>query len=203
MIIIIAGILISYLLGAMPAAYLLVKVVKGDDIRDFGSGNVGATNATRVIGKGFGFLVLLFDIGKGVIAVTFLSFLFHSRIDLAPEVIKSLFGMAVVCGHVFNVLLGFKGGKGVATSAGVLIGLNPWAFLVGVIIFTIVVFISKYVSLGSIVACTVIPFFMLLHRSHYSYVIVSALLCILIVAKHKSNIKRLLAGREKKVFEKK
>ncbi len=200
---IVTGLLSSYLIGAIPTAYILTRVLSGKDIRNMGSGNVGATNALRVLGKLPGIIVLVIDVLKGVVAVTLLATLLWGKIALPVELIRALFGLFAVIGHIFNVFLKFKGGKGVATSAGVLLGIVPQALLIGAIFFIIIVAVTKYVSLGSIVCSIVIPFFLLWTKSHYSYVVLSALLCIIIVAKHKSNINRLLCGRERKVFEKK
>jgi glycerol-3-phosphate acyltransferase PlsY len=197
------GIVLSYLLGTISSAYILVKMIKGKDIRDFGSGNAGATNASRVLGKLPGAIVLVLDVLKGVIAVAVIGAIVNKRVDLAPDMIKALFGLAAVCGHIFNVFLKFKGGKGVATSAGVIAALSPVALLLGVLVFIVVVAWTKYVSLGSIICSILIPFFMLGLQESYAYVILAAVLCVIIVAKHKSNINRLLTGRERKVFGKK
>ncbi|MBU4305921.1 MAG: glycerol-3-phosphate 1-O-acyltransferase PlsY [Candidatus Omnitrophica bacterium] len=195
-------VLLSYLLGTVPTAYLFARAMKGVDIREYGSGNVGATNAVRVLGKTPGLLVLIIDVIKGIIAVTFISRMFFFDNLISFEVTRSLCGIAVVSGHIFNVFLGGKGGKGVATSAGVLLAIAPQAMLLGGLLFVVIVAVTRYVSLGSITAGLVIPFFMLYAKIHFSYTIMSAFLCILIVAKHRPNICRLLTGREKKVFEK-
>ncbi|MBU1088112.1 MAG: glycerol-3-phosphate 1-O-acyltransferase PlsY [Candidatus Omnitrophica bacterium] len=197
------GIVVAYLLGTVSSAYILVKMLKGEDIRECGSGNTGATNAARVLGKLPGLLVLGFDILKGVIAVVFIANFIDQRVEIFLPIIKTLLGLAVVCGHVFNVFLQFKGGKGVATSAGVLLCLSPVAVLMGMLVFLLVVGITQYVSLGSIVCSILIPFFMLGLKAPYAYVILASILCVIIVAKHKANINRLLTGRERKVFVKK
>ncbi|MCG2712416.1 MAG: glycerol-3-phosphate 1-O-acyltransferase PlsY [Candidatus Omnitrophica bacterium] len=197
------GLLLSYLIGAIPTAYIITKVVLGKDIRKMGSGNIGATNTLRVAGKLPGVIVLVADVLKGVAAVTILAFFVLEKVTLPVELIRSLFGLAAVCGHILNVFLRFKGGKGVAVSAGVMLGVAPQALLIGIIFFIIIVAVTKYVSLGSILSSIVIPFFLLWTKAHYSYVVLSAVLCVIIVAKHKPNIKRLLCGREGKVFEKK
>ncbi len=200
---ILTGLLLSYLLGAIPTAYIFTMVLSGKDIRKMGSGNVGATNALRVLGKLPGVLVLVLDVLKGVVAVSVLASIISAKVTLPVELIRALFGFFVVSGHIFNVFLNFKGGKGVATSTGVLLVLAPHALFAGAIFFIIIVAVTKYVSLGSILGSMIIPFFLLWTGSHYCYVVLSAVLCIIIVAKHKSNIKRLLSGRERKVFEKK
>ncbi len=200
---IVTGLSLSYLIGAIPTAYILTRALSGKDIRNLGSGNVGATNALRVLGKLPGIIILAADVLKGVVAVTILASLISLKITLPVELIRALFGISAVSGHIFNVFLKFKGGKGVATSAGVILGIAPQALFAGAIFFIIIVAVTKYVSLGSIVSSVIIPFFLLWTHSHYSYVVLSAVLCVIIVAKHKSNIKRLLCGRERKVFEKK
>lgn len=199
---IILGIISSYLLGSLPSAYLLGKFLKKIDIRDHGSGNVGATNALRVLGKLPGIFVLLFDAAKGIIAVTVLSHIFLSDFPGGKEKFTAIFGLSVVCGHVFNIFLRFNGGKGVATSTGVLLGIAPWSVFFGMIFFALIVGSTRYVALGSILASIIIPFYMLFTKHHYSYTILSACLCIIIAARHKSNIKRLLMGAERKIFEK-
>jgi len=202
MALIIIGMLLSYLIGSIPTAYIFVKVIAGIDIRKYGSGNVGATNAARVLGKWPAFFVLVLDIFKGIFVVTILAGVFIARVDIAPELIKAAFGFCVVCGHVFNIFMQFKGGKGVATSAGVFIGVAPLAALVGAGCFLITVFFTRYVSLGSVIASVIIPFYMLVAKYPNSYIILSAFVCIIVVAKHKANIKRLLTGTERKVFKK-
>ncbi|MFH1062454.1 MAG: glycerol-3-phosphate 1-O-acyltransferase PlsY [Candidatus Omnitrophota bacterium] len=200
--IVLLGLVAAYLLGTVSSAYILVKMVKGEDIRECGSGNVGATNAARILGKLPGLLVLVLDVLKGVIAVVVIGNFIGDRVEISLPIIKSLFGLAAVCGHIFNVFLNFKGGKGVATSAGVLLCLSPISVLFGLAVFLGVVGLTKYVSLGSIICSIAIPFFMLGLKAPYFYVILAAVLCVLIVAKHKDNINRLLTGRERKVFGK-
>ena len=201
--VILLGMVIAYLLGTVSSAYILVKILKGEDIRECGSGNAGATNAARVLGRLPGLLVLILDLLKGVVAVIFIADFIGQRADVSLEIIKALLGLAVVFGHVFNVFLKFKGGKGVATSAGVLLCLSPAAVLSGIAVFLIVVGFSKYVSLGSIICSILVPFFMLGLKAPYAFVILASILCVIIVAKHKANINRLLTGRERKVFGKK
>lgn len=193
---------VSYLLGAIPAAYLLVKMIKGVDIRECGSGNVGATNASRIIGKKLGAIVLIFDVVKGVLAVVVVGAYCARFVSISPVSVQSLCGLSVVAGHVFNVFLKGRGGKGVATGAGVMLGIAPGALSIGGGVFLLVVIATKYVSLGSIIASVVIPFAMIGLGYPSSAIIMSAALCVLIVAKHNSNIKRLLAGQERKVFAK-
>ena len=200
---IITGLIFSYLLGTIPSAYIVTRIISGKDIRGLGSGNVGATNALRAVGKLPAFIVLCADILKGLAAVTVLASFIALKIDMPIELIRALFGFMSVAGHIFNVFLKFKGGKGVATSAGVLLGITPLGLLAGAIVFVVIVTATKYVSAGSIASAVIIPFFLLWTKAHYSYIVLSAVLCIVIVAKHKANINRLMCGRERKAFGKK
>ena len=194
--------IVAYLIGSIPAAYLLAKKMKGVDIREEGSGNVGATNASRVLGKLPGLAVLIFDLLKGTMVVIFLAKFLAGHCAYEIEFIKASLGLAVVLGHIYSVFLKFKGGKGVATSTGVLLAISPFSVLIGAVIFLVTVFLSRYVSLGSIISSMSIPFLLIFRKEHTSYIILSAMLCIIIVIKHKPNIKRLLMGRENKVFGK-
>ncbi|MDI6783584.1 MAG: glycerol-3-phosphate 1-O-acyltransferase PlsY [bacterium] len=198
-------ILIAYLLGSIPTGYWLGRL-KGIDIRQQGSGNIGMTNVLRVLGKPAAILTLLVDIGKGAAAVTLIPMLFHT-----PEPwFKVLIGLAAVCGHNWTIFLKFKGGKGVATSAGVFLGLSWLSTLLVIAIFAVILALFRYVSLGSMVAAVCFPFliyFDLLYRdklqNEYIYIILAVLLAIFIIVRHCSNIKRLLAGTENKFSFKK
>ncbi|MBU1925550.1 MAG: glycerol-3-phosphate acyltransferase, partial [Candidatus Omnitrophica bacterium] len=141
---------------------------------------------------------------KGILAVSLFSKLFlQEPAVVSVEFVRAFFGVCVVLGHVFNIFLKFKGGKGVATSMGVLIAIAPKAALFGLLVFVAVVIFTRYVSLGSIVAGILMPFYNHFTKQNYCVVILSAILCIIVVATHRSNIKRLIAGRERRVFEKK
>src|SRR5262244_1538165 len=157
---------VSYLLGSIPFGYLLVKVFRGEDIRLSGSGNIGATNVARSGAKGLGILTLVLDALKGYLAVLHAGYLAHQDLqhaDIAlrqPDLVyhmMALAALAAVTGHIFPVWLKFKGGKGVATALGVFIPLFPKALLVSLIIFVVCVAISRYVSLGSILATLSFP----------------------------------------------
>ncbi len=195
--IVVAG---SYLLGSIPWSYLIVRLIKGTDVRRVGSGNVGATNVLRTAGKGAGLAALALDAAKGVAAV-----LIASRLGLAPVWVGAS-AVAVVLGHVFPVFLGFRGGKGVATAAGALGTLAPWALLAAVVVFAAVVAVTRYVSLGSICAVFVFPLALWLgNRAGWPAVTdnaivgAAAVVAALIVIKHQSNLRRLLAGTERRV----
>ncbi len=182
----------SYFLGAIPTSYLVVKLVKGQDLRTMGSGNLGATNLYRVLGWRYALPVALFDVLKGAIPVL----VFAPRAG-SWEFTPLVLGIAAVIGHVFSVFVGFRGGKGVATGAGIVLGLAPWAFVAALAAWVLVVGASGYVSLGSIVAALVLtPAVYLLHPERRSMLWLFAVVAALIVLLHRANIKRLLAGTE-------
>jgi len=184
--------LASYLLGAIPTSYLVVRLVKGQDLRRLGSGNLGATNLYRTLGWRYALPVAVFDLLKGAIPVV----LFGPRAG-AGELVPLALGMAALLGHVFSVFVNFRGGKGVATGAGIVLGLAPWAFLAALGIWVLVVALSGYVSLASIVAAVLLPpAVYLLAPERRSLVWLFAVLAGLIVVFHRANLKRLLAGTE-------
>lgn len=193
----------AYLLGAIPFSYLLGKIVKGVDIREMGSHNVGATNLMRCAGRPLGILGLILDISKGVIAVTIIAGLFYKTgMVFNPHLFKVILGLAVVVGHVWTVFLRFKGGKGVATAVGVLIGLSPWAAISGLLVWCFFAAIFKYVSLSSIAMAVSLPFFMIILAQPIEYLMLSLLLCTVIVYRHRLNIYRLAKGIEYKINQK-
>jgi glycerol-3-phosphate acyltransferase PlsY len=185
-------VLASYLLGSIPTSYLVVRLVKGQDLRTMGSGNLGATNLFRVLGWQFAIPVGIFDLLKGTIPVM----LFAPRAT-GGDLVAILLGGAAVVGHVFSVFVKFRGGKGVATGAGIVLGLAPGAFAVALAVWIVVVRASGYVSLGSIIAAAVLPpAVYLLHPERRPLVLLFALLAALIILLHRKNITRLLAGTE-------
>lgn len=206
MIILLSGLLVSYLIGSIPTAYIFGRIFKGIDIREFGSGNVGATNVFRVIGRVHGLIALVIDILKGFLCVSYAAgfFLYLSPVQ-RPELYRVLVGMAAIAGHNWTVFLRFKGGKGVATSAGVVIGLVPKIFLLGFLVWSIVFSVTGYVSIASIIASISVPLFTLVFGEPAEIIIFTSLLCIIIVYRHRSNIKRLKQGEEKRIslFKKK
>ncbi|AVP37001.1 glycerol-3-phosphate 1-O-acyltransferase PlsY [Staphylococcus felis] len=184
-------IIISYLIGSIPSGVLIGKIFFNIDIREHGSGNTGATNSFRVLGKPAGFVVTFLDIFKGFIVV-FLPMLFHI------EMHGLLIGIFAIIGHVYPIYLKFKGGKAVATSAGVLLGVNPLLFLILITIFFVILYLSKYVSLSSIIAaicCCIGSFFV----QDYVLLIVSFIVAGLLIFRHTSNIKRIIKGTEPKI----
>jgi glycerol-3-phosphate acyltransferase PlsY len=196
---IIFAVIIAYLIGSIPTSYLAGKI-KGIDVRKEGSGNVGATNVLRVVGKLPALIVLIVDILKGVIAVTFVATFFYARsMPIDFNILRVFLGISVIAGHNRSVFLKLKGGKGVATSCGVLMVLLPVAMTVATIVFFVTVWRTKYVSLGSILLSMTVPIVAALMGKEIEWVILSVTICILISYRHKDNIKRLLMGTENKI----
>jgi len=203
MLYVIIAVIAAYFVGSIPTGYIVGKILKNIDIRECGSGNVGATNTFRTVGKIPGLIVLIIDFFKGYVAVTLLPLFiqqFFVEKDLSAEYIFILLGAAAIAGHIWTVFLNFKGGKGVATSAGVMAGLAPLVLLSAFICWLIVFIITRYVSLASIIAAMALPLFAVVFHKNISFVIFAAILCVVGVYKHKSNIKRLLNGEEKKLL---
>ncbi|MDD3375633.1 MAG: glycerol-3-phosphate 1-O-acyltransferase PlsY [Candidatus Omnitrophica bacterium] len=198
---IIFGLGLSYLFGSIPTAYVAGKFYKGIDIREHGSKNIGATNVFRVLGKVPGIIVLLIDILKGVLAVVFVS----SFLSLESNIFYILFGIASVCGHNWTVFLNFKGGKGVATSLGVLIGLTiKIASIRAVLALSLFIWVAVfvgfgYVSLASIISVVFLPILMLIFTYSFELVVLGVIFCVFVVLRHRSNIQRLLDGKESKI----
>ncbi len=186
----------SYLVGSIPTAYLVVKWLKRIDVRTIGSGNVGTTNVTRVAGLWAGLSVFLIDFMKGLIAVGLIApWVVH---PLAPSVRLGC-GVCAVVGHVAPVFLGFRGGKGVATTVGVLVGTMPMVAGAFGLVWLGCCLIWRYVSLGSIAAAVMIPIAQVLTRQSPAEFYLGLALALLIVVKHRSNVERLLQGREHRV----
>jgi glycerol-3-phosphate acyltransferase PlsY len=211
----------AYFLGSIPFGFLVAKA-KGIDIRSVGSGNIGATNAMRVLGKPAGILVLVLDALKGWLACLFgravyahfaASFipLDISNYTLYPGVSPELLarfatvaGIFAVLGHNYTCWLKFKGGKGIATTAGVYLALAPWAVLVALIVFLLAVALTRYISVGSIVAAVALTATVWIRTPHDLFLdIVTTGLAVLAIYKHKSNIQRLMAGTENRFGKKK
>ncbi|AZB46593.1 glycerol-3-phosphate 1-O-acyltransferase PlsY [Staphylococcus aureus] len=197
---IIVMLLLSYLIGAFPSGFVIGKLFFKKDIRQFGSGNTGATNTFRVLGRPAGFLVTFLDIFKGFITVFFPLWLpVHADGPISTFFTNGLIvGLFAILGHVYPVYLKFQGGKAVATSAGVVLGVNPILLLILAIIFFIVLKIFKYVSLASIVAaiCCVIGSLII---QDYILLVVSFLVSIILIIRHRSNIARIFRGEEPKI----
>lgn len=188
---------IAYLIGSIPTGYIIVKLFTGQDIRTIGSGSTGATNVKRVMGKKWFFIVMLLDAFKGALPVI-LAKLFASAF-VSIGLIPVLCAIAVILGHSKSIFLKFSGGKSVASGVGTILALNWQVGLAIAAIWGIVTYISKYVSLGSIIALSLSPIFMYLCKEPIAYVYYCILGAIYIIYLHRENIKRLLKGEEAKV----
>lgn len=187
----------SYLLGSIPTGYLFAKA-KGIDIRTVGSGNIGATNAFRVLGKTIGTSVLLIDALKGFVACRYIAFG-----PTAPsEAHQMIAGLCAILGHNYTCWLRFKGGKGIATSAGVLLALVPVGFAIALTTFLVVLGMSRYVSLSSITAAIVLPIGVWLAGGTAGMIILTSFLSLMAIYKHRANIQRLIAGTESRIGHK-
>ncbi|OEH84782.1 acyl-phosphate glycerol 3-phosphate acyltransferase [Desulfuribacillus stibiiarsenatis] len=193
----IASNLIGYLLGSISFSYLVGKYWAGIDIRNFGSGNAGATNTLRVLGVGPGIIVFIFDGLKGVMSVLIAEF-----ISSGDPLVMIVAGISSIVGHNWPIYLKFKGGKGVATTIGVVASLVFWPALYSALIASILLVTTRYVSLASIVFSILIPIFVIFLGYSLSYIIFTILIAILVCLRHKENIKRLLKGTERKFGEK-
>ncbi|MCE1273527.1 MAG: glycerol-3-phosphate 1-O-acyltransferase PlsY [Chlorobiales bacterium] len=229
MLTLLAIVFMSYLIGSIPSSIIAGKLLKGIDIRQFGSGNAGGTNAFRVLGWKVGLTVTLIDIPKGTIAAVYVVAFFKAHPlgafpDMNEVAVSLIAGMAAVIGHVFTVFAGFKGGKGVSTAAGMLIGIAPVSMLMVIGIFLLAVWISRYVSLGSILAALAFPLIIAIRKYifelgggldyyikvfgsrwfvhdslDYHLLIFGVIVAAAIIYTHRANIKRLLSGTENRV----
>jgi glycerol-3-phosphate acyltransferase PlsY len=196
-------VVIAYLLGSIPFGYLFVKYLftSGEDVRQIGSGGIGATNVTRRAGVKGGLLTYVCDVAKGVAAVTLMRMVANDDYFWIGAA-----AIAAIIGHIFPVFLGFRGGKGVATGVGVYLALAPYSVLATLILWAAIVYFTRYVSLGSIIATAAVPLWTLLFygwlfpSEHLKALLIVAIAgCALIVATHHENITRLLHGTENKI----
>lgn len=189
--------ILAYLIGSIPTGYLIVKIKKNEDIRKIGSGSTGATNVKRVLGKKWFFIVMFLDAIKGAVPVLLSSFFVikYSSIGLAPV----LSAIAVLLGHSRPIFLSFKGGKSVASGVGTILALCYPVGIITAVIWSIITYISKYVSLGSIIALAISPILMYLFRQPIAYICYCLLGALYIIWLHRENIIRLLNGNENKV----
>lgn len=203
----------AYLLGSTPTGYILVKLLKGIDIREVGSGSTGATNVLRTLGKGPGAFVLLIDCLKGVLSIFLAYWLFEFASDgnlipatVNPElwqpIVVTLAGFAALLGHSKSIFLGFSGGKSVATSLGVLLAMNWQVGLATFGVFVVILAISRIVSLSSICGAIAVSVLMILFGQPLPYILFAATGGLYVIIRHKSNIERLFAGTEPKLGQK-
>ncbi len=191
----------SYIVGAIPASFIMGKIARGIDLREHGSGNLGAANTFRVLGRRAAVPVLLFDIGKGFFAVWFVSGSMDGAIWFSL-----LAAVSVVIGHNYSVFVRFSGGKGVGTTAGAFLALAPYAVLICVVIWIVTLLLTRIVSLASMVAAVLLPVSVYLSNlflgaeTHGSVLLLSIVVAVLVIYKHRPNIQRLREGSEKKIF---
>jgi glycerol-3-phosphate acyltransferase PlsY len=204
-------IFLSYLVGSIPTSIIISKLAHGIDIRQHGSGNAGGTNVIRVLGVRAGVAVILFDIFKGLVATVFIAKLMYSPFPFTNRtpfedftLVQILTGCAAIIGHIWTIFGGFRGGKGIATAGGMLIGIAPWDILIALGVFTIVFLISRYVSLGSISAAVAFPLTLVVRENVFksevegygTLIFFSIGIALLLIYTHRTNIKRLIEGRE-------
>ena len=201
--------LLSYLIGSIPTSIITSKVLKGIDIRNYGSGNAGGTNALRVLGWRAGLFVIAVDIFKGFTAAFWIARLAYGAFGLEPEALQLMAGCAAVTGHVWTVFAQFRGGKGVATAAGLLLALNWLALLICTAVFVTVIFIFRIVSLASIIGAASLPIVLSLFRYLLNQPVADSLyyfsfaVTVFVFFTHRSNIGKLLSGNENSFRKKK
>ena len=212
-------VILSYLVGSIPNSIIISKIVRGIDIREHGSGNAGGTNVMRVLGWKYGLIVIFLDALKGSIAVVLIARLFYGPLpfeNVSPfddfTLVQVIAGLSAVIGHIWTVFAGFKGGKGIATALGMLLMLITVDMLIAVGIFALVVLISRYVSLGSIIAAISVPSTLFIRENifHVDIAGYSTLfpfivgVTILVIYTHRKNLVRIINGNENKIsFRKK
>jgi glycerol-3-phosphate acyltransferase PlsY len=203
------AVIISYLLGSIPFAILITGIVKGVDVRDYGSKNAGATNVYRVAGLPTALTVALLDLAKGFAAVFWIATLFNSSGLPSPLQLQIICALAAIGGHMFTLFAGFKGGKGVLTAAGAFLALMPLEVGLAFGLFLIILILTRFVSLGSISAALFLSLFIFFEKFILSktiaaeLLILSSIISLTVVIAHKSNISRLLSGTENKIGKRK
>lgn len=206
--------ILSYLIGAIPTSIIVAKSRRGIDIRQHGSGNAGGTNVIRVLGWKIGVLVIALDMAKGLIATILVSRLMFGALPFENKtpfddytVVQIIAGCSAMLGHIWTLFAGFRGGKGIATAGGMLIGIAPVEVAVSFGIFAIVFMVSHYVSLGSLSAAVAFPLTMFFRENvflveiegYHTLIYFSIGIALLIIYTHRSNIRRLLAGTENRI----
>ncbi len=207
-------IILSYLVGAIPTSIIMSKLVKGIDIRNHGSGNAGGSNVFRVLGWKYGISVILLDATKGMIAVLLVSRLYFGNFPFPNAtpfddftLVQLIAGIFAVLGHIWTIFAGFKGGKGIATGLGFLVSIVTIDMLLGLVVFAIVVAVSKYISLGSLSAAVSVPLFMIIRENifgvdisgYHTILPLTVFLAFLVMFTHKANIGRMINGSENKI----
>jgi glycerol-3-phosphate acyltransferase PlsY len=195
-------IITAYLIGSIPTALIISRKYFGIDIREYGSGNMGATNAFRILGSKFGTIIMVFDVLKGMLAVGLFYLLpFYMSNELERTNFMIALGLSSVIGHIFPVFADFKGGKGVATLLGMILAIQPYVALTCIGVFLIVLFLTRYVSLSSILAAVMLPICVLWiwNEDELTYRIFALLVAAMVVITHQKNISRIIKGAENRV----
>lgn len=201
--------IVAYLIGSINFSVILSKKMAGFDVREKGSGNAGTTNMLRSVGKGAAVLTLICDVLKGVVAIVIAIGVGNIIANLDKALLVQIAGIAVVIGHTFPIFFGFKGGKGVATSLGILLMTNWQIGLICLVFALLLMVLTRMVSLGSCAAAVLFPVLVLFIKQHYivlegtDYFIYSVILAVIVLYNHRSNIKRIMNGTENKLSFKK
>ena len=207
-------VILSYLVGSIPTSIIISKMVRGIDIREHGSGNAGGSNVFRVLGWKYGVLVIILDSLKGALAVIVVSRLYFGSFPFPNAtpfddftLVQIIAGISAVFGHIWTVFANFKGGKGIATSLGFLVAIITVDLLLALAVFSIVVLVSRYISLGSVLAAISVPIIMVVRENifnvdisgYHTILPFTIFLAFLVIYTHRSNIGRLLSGNESKI----
>lgn len=196
--------IVAYLLGSMPFAVWIGQIFYGMDVREHGSGNAGATNTLRVLGKKAGFTVLFLDILKGSVSVLLARYSSYDLHSVQFVNLELVLGISALFGHIFPVYAGFRGGKGIATLLGVVITINPIAALSTCLVFVLILIITRYVSLSSMIASLAFPIYIIFVEKTeiLSLITFSLFITVLVIITHQKNIERLIRREESKIFSK-
>lgn len=194
MLTIVLSIIIGYIFGSIPSGLVLVKMVCGIDIREYGSKNIGTTNVFRTVGGRMASIVLIADVVKGILAVLLVRYLFESNLHL-----ELLTAIASLLGHNYSIFLGFKGGRGVATGLGLILLFMPDVCIFSFTVWLVIVFVTRYVSLGSIVGAFITPIVAYFRGYPIELVLFALAACVFVIVRHYENMKRLIAGTESKI----
>jgi glycerol-3-phosphate acyltransferase PlsY len=196
-------ILLGYLIGALPFGLLVGRLMGGVDLREHGSGRIGATNALRTVGVGGAVATFLLDLGKGLLAVLMVGWLFQAGPPGSPPWVAAAAGLAAIAGHIRSIFIGFRGGRGVATFTGAMLATSPWTVAVVVPIFALIVWRTRFVSLGSIVGALLAPVvtaaMVLFDQATWAAVALGVGGAAMVTAAHADNIARLRAGTERRI----
>jgi len=196
-------VLLAYLIGALPFGLLIGRLAGGVDLREHGSGRIGATNALRTVGLAGAVLTFLLDLGKGVVAVLLVSWLYKAGPPGSPPWVAAAAGIAAVAGHIRSVFIGFRGGRGVATFTGAMLATTPWAVAIALPLGALVIWRWRFVSLGSLVGVVLAPLvtagLVILGQARWEGVVLALVGAAMVVIAHRDNIARLRAGTERRI----